>query len=290
MVIDIHYHLDERMMRVETLLEKMYESGVDRIVLMAQLVEPFPEPGDFTILAGQFLLTHRLTRNIAKMLVSNFTDGGEIKLPSGIYKIYNEPDNEYVFSTVARYPDKFFGWIFVNPAGRSDPVEEYNRWKDLKGYAGVKAHPFWHRYPVADLEPVAELAAKDGKPLLMHAGFGELGDFFALRKRIPELKMILAHAGFPYFSDTWKRIKNDSKIFIDLSASSYVSTGTIRDAVSFLGPERCIFGTDGPFGRKGVDGTMDYGLIKRRIEYLFPDEGIRKRILGENFIELAGLA
>jgi len=34
---------------------------------------------------------------------------------------------------------------------------------------------------------------------------------------------------------------------------------------------------------------MDYGYIKRRIERLVPDAGARRRILGENFAELAGI-
>lgn len=285
----MHYHLDERMMTVESLLQKMKEAGVDKAVLMAQIVDPFPEPGDFLIGLGQFLLYHRLTRNIAKLLISKFTDKGEVKLPSGNFSIYPELDNEKVFSTIEKYPDKFFGWVFVNPNGKNDPVIEYNKWKSSKGFIGVKAHCFWHRYTPIELKAVAGLAANDGKPLLMHAGFDERGDYLALRREIPELKIILAHAGFPQFSDTWRRIKSDKKIFIDFSANSYVSIKTIRDAVEYIGPERCLFGTDGPFGHRQQDGSMDYGFIKRRIETLFPDKGIQNRILGENFAGIAGI-
>lgn len=289
MVIDIHYHLDERMMTIEKLLKKMDENGVDRIALMAQIVDPLPVSGEPVILFLQFLLSHRITRKIAEMLLANFTDNGDIKLPGGQFRIYPELDNEKVFSAVKKYPGRFFGWVFVNPESMNDPVEEYTKFKNIKGFAGVKAHPFWHRYPVVKLAPVAGVAASDGMPLLMHAGFGEHGDFAALRKKIPELKMILAHAGFPHFSDTWKRIKNDKKILVDLSSSYYVSSRVIREAVTYLGPERCLFGTDGPFGHQESDGTMNYGLVKQRIESLFPDTGVRRRILGDNFAELAGL-
>jgi len=289
MVIDMHYHLDERMMTIDTLLKKMDENGIDKVALMAQLVDPFPEPGDSLILLGQFLLGHRLTRNIAKLMISRFTEDGSIKLPGGVFSIYSELNNEKIFLAVNKYPERFFAWVFVNPDSNNDPVEEYNKWKDLKGFAGVKAHPFWHRYSVVKLAAVAELAAGDGKPLLIHSGFEERGDYHALREKIPELKIILAHAGFPEFSDTWRKIKSDKNIFIDFSSHHYVSIKTMREAVEYLGPDRCLFGTDGPFGQPGEDGIMDYGLIKRRIEFLFPDKGVQRRILGENFIELAGL-
>ncbi len=289
MIIDMHFHLDERMMAVETLLDKMDETGIDKVALMAQLVDPLPEPKDILISFAQFLLYHRFTRKIAKPMISKFNENGDIILPTGNFSLYSEPDNEKVFSIVNKYPERFLAWVFVNPLSKNDPAEEYIRWRGSKGFAGVKAHPFWHRYAPVKLAAVAALAAADSKPLLMHAGFDERGDYTALRKELPELKIILAHAGFPRFSDTWRAIKNDKKIFIDFSSNHYVSKKTIGDAVEYLGAERCVFGTDGPFGHRQVDGTMDYGLIKRRIESIFPDKRVQKRILGENFIEIADL-
>jgi predicted TIM-barrel fold metal-dependent hydrolase len=79
-------------------------------------------------------------------------------------------------------------------------------------------------------------------------------------------------------------------VFVDLSQTSYVNEKTLRKAVEYLGVERCLFGTDGPYGFHGSDGKFDYGLIKKRIENLFPDKGVQRRLLGENFAELAGIA
>jgi hypothetical protein len=41
-----------------------------------------------------------------------------------------------------------------------------------------------------------------GKPLLIHAGFDAHGDYDALLQKAPDLKLILAHAGFPLYFDT----------------------------------------------------------------------------------------
>jgi len=78
-------------------------------------------------------------------------------------------------------------------------------------------------------------------------------------------------------------------VFVDLSQTSYVSPGTLRAAVKYLGVQRCLFGTDGPFGFRGKDGKFYYGLIKRMIEAAFPDAGTRRRLLCDNFREIAGV-
>ena len=169
-------------------------------------------------------------------------------------------------------------------------MAEFEKWKSTPGWVGVKAHCFWNHHAPIALVPVAERLAKTGKPLLIHAGYGVEGDFMALLKEVPNLKLILAHTGFPLYSDTWKRIGPMKNVFVDLSQTSYVNEKTLRKAVEYLGVERCLFGTDGPYGFHGSDGKFDYGLIKKRIENLFPDKGVQRRLLGENFAELAGIA
>ena len=134
--------------------------------------------------------------------------------------------------------------------------------------------------------PIAEKLSEIGKPLLIHAGWNSHGDYYALLQKVPNLKLILAHAGFPLYSETWNKIKSFKNVFIDLSQTSYLNDRMTKDVVDFLGVEKCLFGTDGPYGVHGDDGLFDYSFIKRRIERLFPDKEKQKKILGENFLEL----
>ncbi len=289
MVIDCHYHLEERVLTIDELLQKMDKAGVDKVALIGSQVDPFPEPPPFLVSLLQFFLTHGFSRGIGKFFVSNFTPDGDIKILGKTCHIYKDPDNEPVFQAVREYPDRFLGWIFVNPKGEKDQIEEFERFKGSPGFIGVKAHPFWNHHTPLELAPVAERLAKTGKPLLIHAGYDEEGDFDALLQKVPTLKLILAHTGFPLYSDTWRAIRNKKNVFVDLSQSTYVGEKTMLDAVEYLGVERCLYGTDGPFGFHGVDGKFDYGFIKKRIERLFPDKGVQKRLLGENFAEIAGI-
>ena len=286
MIIDCHYHLEQRMLPHDQLLHKMDECGVEKIALMGVINEPIPNPPEILLKLFRFSLSHMPFRFIAKRLSNNFTPDGHIKLPTGIFHLNPTPENEPIFEAVAENPDRFLGWVFVNPRGAKDQIQEFNKWKDHPGFVGVKAHPFWHRYPPVELLPVAEQLSKIGKPLLIHPGWGSHGDYGALLQEVPDLKLLLAHAGFPLYSETWHTIKNYKHVSVDLSQTSYLNDRMTRAVVEYLGPEKCLFGTDGPYGVHGDDGLFDYSFIKRRIERIFPDKGIRKRLLGENFLAL----
>lgn len=286
MIIDCHYHLEPRMQTIENLIEKMDLNGIEKTVLMATMWDPPPETGktdEFLLKVLRFLLYHRPIRGLAKKLVANFSPDGDIVLPKETVKLYPDPDNETVAKAIEEYPDRFLGWIFVNPKGKKDPMEEYDKWKDVPGFIGVKAHPFWHQFAPIELLPIAEKVAEAGKPMLLHIGFDSHGDFLSLVRKVPELKLILAHTGFPGYSDSWKLIKDKTNIWVDVSADAYVDEKAIKNVVKYLGADRCLFGTDGPYGHEADDGLFDNGFIKRRVESLFPMLEIRKKILGENF-------
>ncbi|HOD28276.1 MAG TPA: amidohydrolase family protein [Syntrophales bacterium] len=288
MVIDCHYHLEERLLSVNELLQKMDQSGVDKTALMGLQIDPYPEPSRLLISLLQVLLFKRPFRRIGKSFIANFTNNG-IKILGNNYPLRFDPDNEPVFNLVRAHPDRFLGWVFVNPKGKKNPVAEFEKWKTSSGCIGVKAHAFWNHHTPLELKPVAEKAAAAGLPLIIHLGYGLEGDYPALLDAVPGLKLIIAHAGFPGYADTWKDIVHRENVYVDLSQTSYVGVNILKSAVEYLGAERCVFGTDGPYGFHGKDGKFDYGLIKRRIETIFTDSGIRKRLLGENFQELSGI-
>lgn len=288
MIIDCHYHFDHKLLAENALLKKMDECEVDKVALMGVINEPIPKPPEFLLRIFRFSWSHRSFRFIAKAMSNSFTPEGDIKLPTGIFKIFPNPNNEAIFQAIDNNPNRFLGWVFVNPRGEKDQVQELDNWKNHPGFIGVKAHPFWHRYEPIELLPVAEQLSKNGKPLLIHAGYGSHGNYDILLKKLPDLKLLLAHAGFPLYSETWNIIKNYKNVYIDLSQSSYLNDRMTKEAIDFLGVEKCLFGTDGPYGVHGTDDLFDYSFIKRRIEKLFPDKEIKKRLLGENFLEFIG--
>lgn len=288
-IIDCHYHLDERYLSIDEIIKRMDNSGIDKIALMAVMNDPFPEPPVFLVKLLNYFLSHSYTKRLGKALVDNFTPTGDIKIIGKSYRIYPHPDNAPVFDAIQKYPNRFLGWIFVNPNSNINPVEEVKKWMKHPAFIGVKAHPFWHRYAPEKLLPIANMLENLGKPLLIHVGYGDHGDFYKLIEKTSDLKLILAHAAFPGYASTWKKIKNNPNIFVDLSQTAYVSEKVTKEVVAYLGVDRCLFGTDGPYGFRAMDGKFDFSYIKRRIVKLFPSKEIQQKILGGNFIRVTDL-
>ena len=57
----------------------------------------------------------------------------------------------------------------------------------------------------------------------------------------------------------------------------------MREAVDFLGADKCLYGTDGPYGQQGSGEDYDYGLIKGWIEALPLSDREFEKIFSENF-------
>jgi predicted TIM-barrel fold metal-dependent hydrolase len=64
----------------------------------------------------------------------------------------------------------------------------------------------------------------------------------------------------------------------------------VRAAVKALGPERCLFGTDAPYGFHEPDGSYDYGEILGWVERLPISAAAREKVLFGNALELLRLA
>ncbi len=289
MIIDSHFHIDPETLSTDDIITLMDRYGIEKTALIAKLCGPIEEPGEGLLNVMRTLMGRNLTRCFVKPFVSRFSDQGDVLLPSGAVPIESDPDNDAVFEAVDRYPDRLYGWAFVNPHGFRHPVEELKKWETHPGFIGGKAHPFWHRYPPMALAPVAEHLEKTSKPFLMHLGFEGHGNILPLAHAYPRLKIILAHAGVPYYQSLWKEIADLPNIYLDLSASAFVNESIMKRAVAVLGPDRCLFGTDGPFGPRDATGHFDYGHMQSRIRCTFPDPGTQKRLFEDTFREITGM-
>jgi predicted TIM-barrel fold metal-dependent hydrolase len=282
MIIDAHYHLEEQMETLDGLLEQMQRHSINRVALIPRMNEPFHLKG-LAKTAGELLprmLMSRLRFLGLLLYNSTVTSDGRVSALGTKYLLYHEPDNETVDKVIQAYPDKFYGWIFVNPKV-SDPLKEVERWVEKQGWIGVKAHPFWHSYPVALLDDVAAFCEERGLPILAHLGSSrEQGDYRFLPERHPKLKIIYAHAAVPLYREIWNYAKEKENIFVDLSNPVYVDEGILPSVIRAIGAEKCLHGTDGPY----VGATQ--GRMLERILQLPLSDHEKEQILGRNFLEL----
>jgi len=282
MIIDAHYHLEELIETVDALLGQMQQNNVARVGLIPKMQEPVHLTGVIKKASDLLprLLMGRL-RLLGLMLYnSTVTSDGRISTLGKKYLLYHRPDNAYLDEVIQAHPDKFYGWMFVNPKS-ADPVTEVERWYGRKGWIGVKTHPFWHNYPVALLDEVAGFCAEKGLPLLMHLGSGrENGDYRYLPERHPQLKIVYAHAAVPRYREVWQYAKKKANVFVDLSSSIYMYDKILAGVIQALGAEKCLYGTDGPYGNATQKRMLD------RIYRLQLADNQREKILGRNFLDL----
>jgi len=88
MIIDCHYHFEQRLLDEDKLLKKMDECEVDKVALMGVINEPIPKPPEFLLSIFRFSWSHRSFHFIAKAMSNSFTPDGDIKLPTGIFQIH----------------------------------------------------------------------------------------------------------------------------------------------------------------------------------------------------------
>ena len=287
MIVDAHYHLDERIEPVDTLIKKMDQASIDKTALIATPVEPFTVGRLAGIMSGLIRKSLMSGFVLPGMLayMSTVTGKGRFKVLTHTYAIYDNPDNMQVASVLTAHPNRFYGWIFVNPSF-SDPIPEIERRRAEPGWIGVKCHPFWHRYALNRLDTTAAYCRDHGLPLLVHLGAGRArGDFTYLPARYPGLKVIYAHAGIPYYRSLWADICDRETVYVDLS-SPYLDASLRRETVKTLGAHKCIYGSDGPYGYHDEKGGYDHMAILQEIDQLPVSSGDKEKILGGNFQEL----
>lgn len=276
------------MLDAPTILSKMDAAGVDRIVFIPAMNDPLPHTPELLLTAARTLLRVGARPVVEAIHRHTIRVPGTVQFSGQSIAIYAQPDNAAVAALVAQHPERFASWIFLNPAADPHVLDTLERWRAEPGMIGVKLHPHWHDWELARCWPLLARCEELGLPVLIHFGFGARGDFRELCERFPRLVVIAAHAGFPFFQALWRHADRCPNLFIDLS-SPYLSERLVRAAVQRMGPERCLYGTDSPYGFHEEDGSYDYREILGWVERLDVSHAERERILGGRFAELLRL-
>lgn len=289
MIIDCHAHYEPRIIDIDGIFEKMEHAGVDKTVLIPLLTDP-PETkkADIIMAVQRFMLYAKPLRPLAIAITETmYKTSGEWNMwyrkyssETQKFHIVTNPDNKTIADLVEKYPDRLMGWIFINPTN-DDSLEQLERWRSIPGMIGVKIHPFWHRFSMEVVDKVAKRTEELGLPMLIHLGSGDQGNYMWLIERFPNLTIIFAHLGIPFFKDLWVNVKNRSNIFMDVSSTYHVNKRFIRDAVRFVGPRKCLFGTDSPYAH---DDAVH--MIKGWVENLAISDRDKERIFSDNFKEI----
>jgi len=185
--------------------------------------------------------------------------------------------NREVAQIVAGQAQRFYGYAFV------DAVRDRSRMGALirvaveqYGFIGIKVH----RHDARISREVCEAARAYRLPVL-YDPMGEVSIADLLATEYPDVNFVIAHLGS--FSDDWRA----QQAFIDpLSRypNLYTDTSGIRrfdlleQAVRRAGPEKVLFGSDGPWLHPGLELAKVAALGLKAAELAM--------VLGGNFLRL----
>ncbi len=148
----------------------------------------------------------------------------------------------------------------------------------------LKIHPSVSRaYPDDEgYLPVYALAQEKGLPIITHGGIS--GDdlegkfcgpekFQPVLENFPNLKLVVAHLGFPHYKPLLELGAKYENCYTDVSnvlKSSMYKSDLLCDIIRGFGPERVLFGSDFPWSdpEKDVDRLINLKLTQHEIDML----------------------
>jgi predicted TIM-barrel fold metal-dependent hydrolase len=153
---------------------------------------------------------------------------------------------------------------------------------------GIKLHPEEHGYLIGDhARGVFEFAARHGAIMLTHSSEQNslAADFMPWANEFPEVRLILAHIGCGWDGDLTHQVRaiqqsRHGNVFADTSSARSITPGLIEWAVSEVGVDRVLFGTDTPLYHTAMQ--------RARIDHADLPDDAKRQILRDNAIRLFG--
>jgi predicted TIM-barrel fold metal-dependent hydrolase len=224
---------------------------------------------------------------------------------TGIARISNEEIAEAAMANA----DIMVAFASIDPHKGKRGAIEARRLIENYGVKGFKFHPPMQNFDPTDriAWPLYEVIAEYGLPTIFHTGHSGMGSGMPggggirlkwgqpilvddVAAAFPDMKIILAHPGWPWTDESLSMALHKPNVFIDLSGWSpkYFPPQIIRYANSQLG-HKMLFGSDFPwitpdkwiaaFGQAGFRDEVQQPILKlNAAKLLFPHSGsdIRK--------------
>ena len=170
-------------------------------------------------------------------------------------------DDETTLAAVRKYPDKFVGFAAIDPR-QPDCLDVLRRSIEEYGLKGVKFGPIYAGVALDDprMAPICDYCQENDLPLTLHMGTTfatnapiELGRAIHVEPvamRYPELKMILAHMGHPWYEECIAVIRKQPNVYAEISALHYRPWQFYNILIAsqeYKVTDKIFFGTDFPF-------------------------------------------
>ena len=224
-------------------------------------------------------------------------------------------DQESVIAAVRAFPQRFYGYMMVNPVAPS-PAADVERAVASGHIHGLCFFPAMHRYSIQDDRATALLDLLAGHPraiAFVHCGVLSVGvrkklglpspfdmrfsnpiDVHAVALRYPQIRFVIPHFGAGYLREALLPCDLCPNVYLDTSSSnSWVRyeeshldlRAVFRRALDVAGPKRLFFGTDSSYFPRGWNRDIFEAQTKALYEIGITEETARL-IFHENLMQL----
>jgi uncharacterized protein len=167
-------------------------------------------------------------------------------------------DNELVKQAVQKYPDKLVGCYWPDPH-QADSADKVKKALTEWGFKGIKLHPLFQAFLPNDkiVHPIVEEARRARVPVLIHTGHSPFSlpwSVGELAENFPDVKIVMLHMGDGhgvYMEAAINVAKKMDNIYLETSRMPNGSK--IREAMTVVGKDRVMYGSDIPFGDPVVE-------------------------------------
>ncbi|HTA71117.1 MAG TPA: amidohydrolase family protein [Bryobacteraceae bacterium] len=224
-------------------------------------------------------------------------------------------DQESVIAAVRAFPQRFYGYMMVNPVAPS-PAADVERAIGSGHIHGLCFFPAMHRYSIQDDRVAALLdllAASPRTIAFVHCGVLSVGfrkklglpspfdmrfsnpiDVHQVALRYPQVRFVIPHFGAGYLREALMLCDLCPNVYLDTSSSNrwmryeeaHVDLRAVfRRALDVAGPKRLFFGTDSSYFPRGWNQEIFEEQTKALYEIGITEETARL-IFHENLVQL----
>ncbi len=198
--------------------------------------------------------------------------------------------NDALGQIASKSKDRFIPFAGVDPNAGAEAVRELRRALKILGFRGLKIHSSANSvYPndPGKMFPIYELCQELGAPILFHTGTTGLGDceikyskpefLDEVCQRFPDLKVVMAHFGWPWSDVAIAIALRNPNVYIDVSGwkPRYIPA-SIMPYMNGILQDRFLFGTDYPMLTQEA-WKADFDGMKAKLK-----PGVAQKILRGN--------
>ena len=171
-----------------------------------------------------------------------------------------EIPNELVSRYVRQYPDRLIGVSGIDPTNLPEALEDMNR--DEYGMRAITVSPAAQDFHPSDSRAmqVFSEAARLKKPVFVHQGihfspaskmeFARPSLLDEVARELPELRLVIAHLGYPWINECIVVLGKHANVFADISSllhRPWQAYNALLAAYQYGIMEKLLFGSDFPY-------------------------------------------